>query len=36
VRLVAPDRRGYWWVKWVTAVELSSAPWWWQPPFPTT
>jgi hypothetical protein len=36
VRLVAPNRRGYWWVKWVTAVELSSAPWWWQPPFPTT
>jgi hypothetical protein len=35
-RLVAPDRRGYWWVKWVGAVELSTAPWWWQPPFPTT
>jgi DMSO/TMAO reductase YedYZ molybdopterin-dependent catalytic subunit len=36
VRLIAPDRRGYWWVKWVGAVELSTAPWWWQPPFPTT
>jgi hypothetical protein len=33
-RLVAPNRRGYWWVKWVTRVELSRAPWWWQPPFP--
>ncbi len=36
LRLVAPNRRGYWWVKWVAAVELSSAPWWWQPPFPAT
>ena len=35
-RLIAPNRRGYWWVKWVAAIELSSAPWWWQPPFPTT
>ena len=34
LRLVVPDRRGFWWVKWVTAVELSSAPSWWQPPFP--
>ncbi len=36
VRLIAPNRRGYWWVKWVTAVELGSAPWWWQPPFPAS
>ena len=36
LRLVAPGRRGYWWVKWVDRVELSEAPWWWQPPFPTT
>jgi hypothetical protein len=36
VRLVAPNRRGYWWVKWVGAIALSESPWWWQPPFPTT
>jgi DMSO/TMAO reductase YedYZ molybdopterin-dependent catalytic subunit len=34
VRLVAPGRRGFWWVKWVTAVQLDDAPWWRQPPFP--
>ncbi len=34
VRLVAPDRRGFWWVKWVRSVEWTSAPWWMQPPFP--
>jgi len=33
-RLVAPDRRGFWWVKWVVAVELDDLPYWWQPPFP--
>ncbi len=33
-RLVAPGRRGFWWVKWVAAVELSDAPPWQQPPFP--
>lgn len=33
-RLVAPGRRGFWWVKWVVAVELSDEPWWLQPPFP--
>lgn len=35
-RLVAPGRRGYWWVKWVTAVEPSSVPAWLQSPFPLT
>jgi DMSO/TMAO reductase YedYZ molybdopterin-dependent catalytic subunit len=35
-RLVAPGRRGFWWVKWVVGVEASSTPWWWQPPFPVT
>ncbi|MBD0293477.1 MAG: molybdopterin-dependent oxidoreductase [Jiangellaceae bacterium] len=34
VRLVAPDRRGFWWVKWVAQVEVVDAPWWLQPPFP--
>lgn len=34
VRLVAPDRRGFWWVKWVQRIELTSEPWWLQPPFP--
>jgi DMSO/TMAO reductase YedYZ molybdopterin-dependent catalytic subunit len=35
-RLVAPGRRGFWWVKWVTSVDLDPAPWWRQPPFPLT
>jgi len=34
VRLVAPGRRGFWWVKWVVQVEVVDAPWWLQPPFP--
>jgi hypothetical protein len=33
-RLVAPGRRGFWWVKWVTAVEASTRPPWCQSPFP--
>ncbi len=35
-RLVAPGRRGFWWVKWVVAVEVSDEPPWLQPPFPLT
>lgn len=35
-RIVAPGRRGFWWVKWVTSIEVSGIPWWWQPPFPLT
>jgi hypothetical protein len=34
VRLVAPARRGFWWVKWVERIEVVDAPWWRQPPFP--
>ena len=34
-RLVAPDRRGFWWVKWVTVIEIDDTPYWWQSPFPT-
>jgi DMSO/TMAO reductase YedYZ molybdopterin-dependent catalytic subunit len=34
LRLVAPGRRGFWWVKWVRRVEVVDAPWWVQPPFP--
>jgi DMSO/TMAO reductase YedYZ molybdopterin-dependent catalytic subunit len=33
-RIVAPGRRGFWWVKWVESIELIDTPWWWQPPFP--
>ena len=33
-RIVAPGRRGFWWVKWVASVEVVDEPWWWQPPFP--
>ncbi|MEO6795436.1 MAG: molybdopterin-dependent oxidoreductase [Candidatus Dormibacter sp.] len=35
VRLVAPNRRGFWWVKWVTAIRAEGLPSWWQVPFPT-
>ena len=34
VRLVAPGRRGFWWVKWVQRIEVTAEPWWLQPPFP--
>ena len=34
VRLLAPHRRGFWWVKWVASVELSDLPAWGQSPFP--
>lgn len=35
-RLVAPDRRGYWWVKWVDRIEVQTTPPWWQPLFPVS
>jgi hypothetical protein len=34
VRLVAPGRRGFEWVKWVASIDAEELPWWWQPPFP--
>ena len=34
VRLVAPGRRGYNWVKRVTKIEISSKASWWQSPLP--
>jgi molybdopterin-dependent oxidoreductase-like protein protein len=33
-RLVAADRRGFWWVKWVEAIAVDDLPEWWQSPFP--
>ncbi|HEX2153005.1 MAG TPA: molybdopterin-dependent oxidoreductase [Acidimicrobiia bacterium] len=35
-RIVAPGRRGFWWVKWVVRIETSTLPWWVQSPFPLT
>jgi hypothetical protein len=35
-RLVAPGRRGFWWVKWVAEVRTTDAGWLEQPPFPLT
>ena len=34
LRLAAPGRRGFEWVKWVTEIEVSETPAWWQPPLP--
>jgi DMSO/TMAO reductase YedYZ molybdopterin-dependent catalytic subunit len=34
VRLVAPGRRGFWWVKWVDRVSVDERPSWTQTPFP--
>ncbi len=36
VRLVAPGRRGPWWVKWVTSIEPAGSPSWLQAPLPLT
>lgn len=33
-RLVAPGRRGFSWVKWVVALEVSDEPAFLQAPFP--
>ena len=34
IRLVAPGKRGFEWVKWVTEIHVGSEPEWWQPPLP--
>jgi DMSO/TMAO reductase YedYZ molybdopterin-dependent catalytic subunit len=36
VRIVAPDRRGFWWVKWVASLQPSARPAWAQSMFPLT
>lgn len=36
VRIVAPSRRGPWWIKWVVEIEPTDRPWWAQFPFPLT
>ncbi len=36
VRLVVPNRRGPWWVKWIDRVELSDRPFWLQLPLPAS
>jgi hypothetical protein len=33
-RIVAPGRRGFWWVKWVTSIQPTSRPPWAQSPYP--
>jgi DMSO/TMAO reductase YedYZ molybdopterin-dependent catalytic subunit len=35
-RLVAPGRRGFWWVKWVRSISVEDRVWWLQWPFPPT
>ena len=34
LRLVAPGKRGFEWVKWVTRIEVNESPKWLQPPLP--
>jgi DMSO/TMAO reductase YedYZ molybdopterin-dependent catalytic subunit len=34
LRLIVPDKRGFAWVKWITALEVETVSPWWQPPLP--
>ena len=34
LRLVAPDKRGFEWVKWVASIHVNETPKWLQPPLP--
>ena len=34
LRLVAPGKRGFEWVKWVASIEVNESPKWLQPPLP--
>ena len=34
LRLVAPEKRGYQWVKWIVALEVNDTGKWLQPPLP--
>ena len=34
IRLVAPGRRGFEWVKWLSTINANSSPAWLQWPFP--
>lgn len=36
VRLAAPGKRGFEWVKWVDTIKVNDTSKWWQPPLPLT
>ena len=36
VRLAAPGKRGFEWIKWVDSIHVNDTGKWWQPPVPLT